>query len=297
MKKITLIILITIPTLTKITLNPRNLSEEISELEGLPDETDVLNYSMMSKTTEPEIRTIKYISEYSRLLLIASSINKFYNNVIKIIPADEREEMYESKSALEEYELTKTMIEVILNEKDEIQAEVDDMYKNVNHLVMTTNECLEFYDLIDYYHFVLRDIDQSTEDFDLKKNELDFLVDNINVKMKEFLGAIESFRFFNRFLLSLANPFRTSYAGSENLDGLGKIEQGITMVQNILGMKDRILGLFQNMDDSINSGSTYRHRLFEVINKFKVDPLSIEGLSEGVYVIGAWVVMFLNVFV
>ena len=271
---------------------------EIEELDGLPEDTDVLNYDMMDNKPSEEITvTIKYISEYSRLMLIGSSINKFYNNVIKIIPHEEREEMYESKSALEEFELSKTMVDVILNEKDELEAEVNDLYKNVDHLVMSTNECLELYDLLDYYHFVLRDIDQSTEDFDNKKNNLDFLVDNMNVKMKEFLGAIESFRYFNRFLLFLANPFKSEYNMADNLDGLGKIEQGIQMVTNIIGMKDKIIKLFDNLEHSINAGSTYRHRLFEAINNFKIDPLTIEGLSENIYVITAWFMTFLVIFV
>ncbi len=224
--------------------------------------------NVSSKTDEIEEIKI-YFSKYQRMMMIGSSINKFYNIAIKLVPIENTDNLNEmTEMGLETYDLTKSVIEVIINESHELHDEINEFYENIDKVEMTTEECIEFFGFEDYFDDIKSKVPNNSSKFEADKHELDLLVFQFNNKMKDFFGAIYSLKHFDIFLTYLVSEYSDDYE-LQNLDTNDKIKIGNQMEGNILKIKENIEEKFIHLENGIAEGEVFRHRLYLALKNFQ----------------------------
>lgn len=98
------------------------------------------------------------------------------------------------------------LFKMIYEENDQIQEEVDDLYKNLDRVQVSIPEAMELLGFKEHFDKVMNDLDFSNPDFKTKHFDLTVQVHSLEFKMRDYLQGIDFFRHFDRFMQSQISP-------------------------------------------------------------------------------------------
>lgn len=223
--------------------------------------------------------SLVFFSKYQRLMLIGSTINKFYNDMTNTFPNDEdEEEGYNMDKAKITWELGRLFIETIIKEYKELSEEVMDIYENLDKLDMTVDGCLEFFHFHEYFNTLSLEVDQNSEGFKEIYRELTLSVHEFTFKMRDFFISLNSIRNIQNSLYLFFIPFQNSF-GTEDI--LEKQLLGEKLRKGFLAFYRKAIRKLMFINQGIDITKTIRKTLLEIISKIKyLEKPFVPGLVE-----------------
>ena len=224
-----------------------------------------------------------YLSNYPRIMIVCGTISNLYNTFAEVIPEDisQSDLLEKTEQGLETYKQGKEFFNVIINEKQEFQAEVDHFFENVPKVLVTMEEMLQVMSFTNYYENVKKRVDTTEKQFVELDNQLKYETNDFVDKTRYFLVALDNLRNIHNYMYVEMKPFEEKYMDDAVLNILDKIDQGVNMVDAILQLKIRMEGLLNNLTDGINKITVVRNNMALILREMhKLIPVSSDPLSS-----------------
>lgn len=266
---------------------------EITDSEtSFPEEP--LPYTQEDFESKEVEENLIFFSKYQRLMQIATTINKFYNDITNTFPT-EQEEGYNADKEIIIFELGRLFINTIINEYNELSEEVNDVYMNLDKLDMTVDGCLEFFNFHEYYNSVVLEIDQNSEGYKEIERELSLTVHEFTFKMRDFFISLDNLRNIHEEMYLFFIPYQNSF---ESEDIIEKEESGLNVKKAFLTFYRRVIKKTKFIHQGIFMTRSIRKSLLDIIFKIEyLEKAGLPGLQEkGYFNLVFWLGFFVFVF-
>ena len=169
--------------------NNYHLEQEKKETENISNHEET--HPALEKT-EDEI----YLSNYPRIMTICSTVSNLYNIFAEVIPDDisQQDLLEKTEQGLETYKQGREFFNIVINEKEEFQAEIDHFFENTPKVLVTMDEMLKVMSFTNYYENVKKRIDTTESQFLELDNQLKYETNDFVDKARYFLVALDNLR-------------------------------------------------------------------------------------------------------
>lgn len=222
-----------------------------------------------------------YLSAYPRIMTVAGTVSNMYNTFAEVIPDDiaQTDLLEKTEQGLETYKQGRDFFNIIINERDEFQAEIDHFFDNVPKLLVTLDEMLHVMSFTNYYENVKKRVDTTEKQFVELDNQLKFETNDFIDKTRYFLVALDNLRNIHNYMYVELKPFEEKYMDDAVLNILDKIDQGVNMVDAILQLKIRMEGLLTNLTEGVNKISIVRNNMAVILREmYKLIPATSDAI-------------------
>lgn len=217
-------------------------------------------------------------------MTVCATVSNMYNTFAEVIPDDiaQADLLEKTEQGLETYKQGRDFFNIIINERDEFQAEIDHFFEHVPKLLVTLDEMLKVMSFENYYENVRKRVDTAEKQFVELDNQLKFETNDFIDKTRYFLVALDNLRNIHNYMYVELKPFEEKYMDDAVLNILDKIDQGVNMVDAILQLKIRMEGLLTNLTEGINKISIVRNNMAVILREmYKLIPVTSDA-SKGV---------------
>jgi hypothetical protein len=240
-----------------------------------------------------------YLSAYPRIMTVCGTVSNLYNTFAEVIPNDiaQTDLLEKTEQGLETYKQGREFFNIIINERDQFQAEVDHFFENIPRVLVTMDEMLHVMSFTNYYENIKSKVDTTETQFVQLDNQLKFETNDFVDKARYFLVALDNLRNIHNYLYVEMKPFEEKYMDDAVLNILDKIDQGVNMVDAILQLKIRMEGLLTNLTDGVNKIGIIRNNMAVILREmYKLIPATSVAVNQGVTRVMMWAMAILLVF-
>jgi hypothetical protein len=228
-----------------------------------------------------------YLSAFPRIMTVCGTVSNLYNTFAEVIPDDiaQTDLLEKTEQGLETYKQGREFFNIIINERDQFQAEVDHFFANIPKVLVTMDEMLHVMSFTNYYENIKKKVDVTESQFVQLDNQLKFETNDFVDKTRYFLVALDNLRNIHNYLYVEMKPFEEKYMDDAVLNILDKIDQGVNMVDAILQLKIRMEGLLTNLTDGVNKIGIIRNNMAVILREmYKLIPAtSVAVISVGIF--------------
>jgi len=228
-----------------------------------------------------------YLSAYPRIMTVCGTVSNLYNTFAEVIPDDiaQNDLLEKTEQGLETYKQGREFFNIIINERDEFQAEVDHLFDNIPKVLVTMDEMLHVMSFTNYYENIKKKVDTTESQFVQLDNQLKFETNDFVDKTRYFLVALDNLRNIHNYFYVEMKPFEEKYMDDAVLNILDKIDQGVNMVDAILQLKIKMESLLTNLTDGVNKIGIIRNNMAVILREmYKLIPVAGAGVkSVGIF--------------
>lgn len=161
----------------------------------------------------------------------------------------------------------KALFKMIYEENDQIQEEVEDLYKNLDRVSVSIPEALELLGFKEHFDKVMNDLDFSNPDFKSKHFDLSLQVHSMEFKLRDYLQGIDFFRHFQPFMEGVVSPALPLF-NIENPDPLRMVETVGKLKENISEMFKLANDQAQMIKNGFDFMSSFPNQIKDTIDSF-----------------------------
>ena len=228
-----------------------------------------------------------YLSAYPRIMTVCGTVSNLYNTFAEVIPDDiaQNDLLEKTEQGLETYKQGREFFNIIINEREEFQAEVDHLFENIPKVLVTMDEMLHVMSFTNYYENIKKKVDTTESQFVQLDNQLKFETNDFVDKTRYFLVALDNLRNIHNYFYVEMKPFEEKYMDDAVLNILDKIDQGVSMVDAILQLKIKMESLLTNLTDGVNKIGIIRNNMAVILREmYKLITVAGAGVkSVGIF--------------